>query len=160
MTLNMIALIKLRVINSGERADGGKFSKYSEALVPYWYFGSSLKNPDFNVKAKQKELLAKVGYFASYKDWRQINHRPTDMKNFSFTNALWASIVPVVVFETDGITDVEIRSNDTLYNDTVIPALSRREGINILEANPYELILLRDAELARLEKILKSNNVI
>lgn len=159
ITENLIALIKLRVINTGERADGAKFSGYSEALVPFWYFGSGLKNPAFNVETKRKQLLESKGYFASYKDWREITNRRIDIKNFSFTNEMWASIAPFVAGSGKGYVDIEIRSRDPFYNETVIPANSNREGINILQANDKEIGIVREAEIRRVEKILRENGL-
>jgi len=114
-----LALIKSRVVESGQNAAGGSFGKYSQAVVPYWFHGSNLDNADFNVKNKQKELLKKKGYFASYEDWREINNRPTAFKNFSFTNEMMEGIEPMVLADGNDSTTYEFGSDDKAVQDKV-----------------------------------------
>lgn len=153
MMLDELALIKARVINTGEKADGGDFGKYSEALVPYWFHGSNLKNADFNVKKKQAELLKKKGYFASYKDWREINNRPVQFKNFSFTNEMWNGIRPLVVAEDQDSTSYVFGSEDKAVQDK-IDWNKGRDG-DFLKQSPEERALIARLNQERVQKVLR-----
>jgi hypothetical protein len=153
MMLDELALIKARVINSGEKADGGNFGKYSEAKVPYWFHGSNLKNADFNVKKKQDELLKKKGYFASYKDWREINNRPTAVKNFSFTNEMWNGIEPIVV-ATDADSTSYVFGSRNADAQNKIDWNKRRDG-DFLKQSPDERAMLARFNEQRVLKTLR-----
>lgn len=91
----VLALVKRRIINKKVLADGEPLGNYSEALVPYWFYQGKETNRD-NAKAVA-ELFEKKGYFASYKDWREINNLPTDAINLSFTNKMWNTMKAYVV---------------------------------------------------------------
>lgn len=157
---NAQGLMTLRIIETGRNAEGAPFSRYSEALVPYWFFGSNLGGKaDFDVKKKQKELLAEDGYFSSYKRWREINHRRTDIKNFSFTQTLFRSLLPVEVSRSQRRIVFQIRSSDNEYQEVIIPAQSNREGIFIFALSAIERASMKRSHELRIERILKKNNV-
>lgn len=157
MMLDELALIKSRVINTGQSADGGSFGQYSEAVVPYWYLGSNLKNAAFNVRKKQEELLKKKGYFASYKDWREINNRPTEFKNFSFTNEMMNGIEPMVIQDGGDKTTYEFGSDDKDVQDKV-NWNKARDG-DFLKQSPQERELISRLNRERIFKVLKKYNV-
>lgn len=83
---DMCALIANRVINTGEGADGAKFTPYSTKEVPaFWYFGRSRSGggeAKVRAAAKRKEGV-------SYRKFRGFNNLPESPKNFSFTNEMW-----------------------------------------------------------------------
>lgn len=91
----VLALVKRRIINKKVLSDGEPLGSYSDAKVPYWFYKHKETNRD-SAKAVA-ELYEKHGYFASYKDWREINNLPTDSINLSFTNKMWNTMKPVVV---------------------------------------------------------------
>lgn len=164
-----IALVKLRVINEGVRADGVKFSPYSKNTLPWFYFGSSygkngLKLPDFNIQASIEKLKKKAKKEKvkgqSYFDWRAILGRPTAFKNFSLTGDMWASIREFVASKSKTEVVVEIKSSIAFHNETIIPAHSNREGINILQTSPDERKLVFAAFRDRRLNVLRRNGVI
>lgn len=106
--LDNIALMKARMINTGKFASG-EVKSYSDAEFPYWLFQKQIKNyrknatpreghfAAFNPVEKTKELYKKTGYWASYKEWREVTNRVTSFKNFSFTNQMWHGVKPIVI---------------------------------------------------------------
>lgn len=152
-----LALIKSRVINEGETATGGSFGKYSQAKVPYWFFGSNLKNAAFNVKAKQEELRKKVGYFASYEDWRQINNRPVAFKNFSFTNQMWNTIRPQVIASDDVSTTFVFGSDNKDAQDKI--NFQKGQAGDFLAQSESERALISELNRQRVFKILQKHKV-
>lgn len=157
MLADELALIKARVINTGEKADGGKFTPYSEAVVPYWYHGSNLKNADFNVKNKQKELLKKKGYFSSYKDWREITNRVTAFKNFSFTNKMFHSIEPIMLANDENSTTYVFGSRDKEQQDKI--NWNKAQSGDFLKQSKEELDLLSRLNQQRIDRILTKHGV-
>jgi|GEM_PF-5056119 len=143
MMFDELALVSARVVENGATADGGSPGGYSEALVPYWYHGSSVKNADFNIKAKQKEILKAKGYFSSYKDWREINNRPTAFKNFSFTGKMWKSIKPIVLNADDLSTTYVFGSDDA----------EMQRLIDFNKAQSGDFLATSDSEFALLQKL-------
>lgn len=158
---NAAALMVRRVIEFGTNAEGNKFTSYSQALVPYWMLGSSqIGKADFDVKKKQAELLKKKGYFATYPDWREINNRRTDIKNFSFTQTMLRSVKVFTLSSGSGVVVFGIGSSDPEYADTIIPAHSKREGVFILGLNASERAMIFRMHEARILRILRRHNIL
>jgi hypothetical protein len=131
-----------RVINEGKGADGGKFSPYSTNEVPaFWYVGRSL-NAGGEAKIK---AAAKKKQGVSYKDFREFNNRPTDKKNFSFSNDMWRGFGVKDVKFTGGVYSLEIGGQNAESQEK-IDWMSGQEGRSIIAAS-------RD-ELSRLNKSL------
>lgn len=167
-----VALVKLRVINTGVNANGKNFTAYSRNPIPLYWLGSHfVKAPDFNPDAARERLKKKFAAqnkgkpkdqrtFASYFDWREILGRPTSFKNFSLTGDLWASIREFIKSKTKTSVVVELKSTYDFYNQTVIPAQNNREGISILKLKQDERNLVLKAFRDRRFQILRDNNVI
>lgn len=99
---DVVALVKRRVINTGTDAEGGQFSPYSRAVVPVWYFQGKE-----GVSANDIERLrASKGYFASYRDLREVKGRPVAYKNFSFTNKMWTGLDAYAESESNGVVTI------------------------------------------------------
>ena len=152
-----VALVKSRVINQGLMSDGSSTGGYSEAKVPYWFMGSSVKNADFDIKKKQKELLKKVGYFASYKDWRIINSRPVNFKNFSFTGNMWKKVKALLVQATSTATTYIVGSDDEEAQKLI--------NFNTAQTGPFldqsedEKELLTRLNRERVLKVMRKHNL-
>lgn len=161
VTADGIELVKLRVINTGEKATGGKFKGYSHNILPWFFFGSSyIHPPAFNVKSKVQQLRKLKPLGASYFDWRAITGRVTTFKNFSFTNDMWASIRALIIAKNTASVTVEVRSSIQLYNDVVIAAHSNREKINILQLSANERAMVYKAFAERRFNILRKYNLV
>lgn len=147
---DVLALVKSRVINTGKDNKGGNFTPYSRAVVPYWYHGSSYlrsgRQTDFDIRKKQRELLNKVGYFATYPDWRAINNRRSAFKNFSFTNRMWHRIRAVLFAQYPDITRYDLRA-DNAEDQRILKAHNAREKKDLTALNAAEL-----ARVARLHR--------
>lgn len=165
ITMDGVALVLNRVTNTGVNAEGAKFSAYSKNPLPLFYFGSSYGKDGvapltFDVKKRRAELYKLKGKLASYFDWRALTGRPTDKKNFSFDNQMWASIRAFVKSKTKESVDVEIKSSIAKYNDVIIPRHSKVEGINILQMSGKEReLVLRAFANSRLG-LLKKHGLI
>lgn len=151
IVLDSIALLKRRIVNKGQKADGSQFGDYSEAVVPYWFYKG--KDTNRSNSAAVGDLLEKHGYFASYKDWREINNLPTDKINLSFTNEMLNSLVPVVISSDRDKIIIEIQSRTKKGRDKV-RWLSDRYG-NILLLSKDEQEIINEAYQKRYLKIYR-----
>lgn len=131
----MCADIADRVINEGKAGDGAGFSPYSTKKVPaYWYVGRSLNAAgDAKIKAAAKK---KEG--VSYKDFREFNNRPTDKKNFSFSNEMWRGF-GVQKVERTGDAYLLIIGGQNKESQEKIDWMSGQEGKSIIAATKAEL---------------------
>lgn len=130
-----------RVINEGKGADGSRFSPYSTNEVPaFWYVGRSLNaGGEAKVKAASKK---KQG--VSYKGFREFNNRPTDKKNFSFSNDMWRGFGVKDVKFSGGIYRLEIGGQNAESQEK-IDWMSGQEGRSIIAASRDELSRLNKA---------------
>lgn len=132
---NLCADIADRVINEGKGADGSKFSPYSTKPVPaFWYVGRSL-NAGGEAKVK---AAAKKKQGVSYKDFREFNNRPTDKKNFSFSNDMWRGFGVKNVSFAGGVYTLEIGGQNAESQDK-IDWMSGQEGRSIVAPSKAEL---------------------
>ena len=133
--LDLVQEIADRVIETGQTADGGKFTPYSERpALAFLYFGQSV-NAGGEAKVRK---AAKEGRPVSSKQFREFNNRPTAFKNFSFTNQMWGSFGPIRIYASGPIATLEIG----MRNDEAAQKLAdnnRREGRNITEPSAAEL---------------------
>lgn len=110
IALDGLAMLKARVQDDGEKADGSSFKEYSTNDLPAWYYlgksrGEQLAggsktytrsgySPPFKKmvarQAKAGKGFAHQGW--SYKEWREANNLQTDHKDFSFTGKMWKNI--------------------------------------------------------------------
>lgn len=89
--LDALAVIKLRVQNTGINEDNQPYSDYSDNPLPAFFhygrgYGSGVEE---KVKKKNKENDYKG---VSYRDVREFAGKPTSFKNFSMTQAMWNDI--------------------------------------------------------------------
>ncbi len=131
---DLCADIAQRVINSGEKSEGGKFSDYSTKKVPaFWYMGRSLNNQgEAKVKAAAKK---KEG--VSYKEFREFNNRPTNFKNFSFSQEMWRGF-GVKKVESNGGTYTLVIGGKTPESEQKIAWMSGQEKVSIIAPNEEE----------------------
>jgi hypothetical protein len=106
--LDGTALIKRRVQSSGEKADGGQFSKYSTIDVPVFFFKGRGRTGGDTAYNK----LKKKGNFASYQDFREASGLQTKFKDFTFSGRMMNAIKPVVSESTKTLTVIEINGTN------------------------------------------------
>ena len=155
-----VALIKRRVINEGKLSDGSPTEGYSEAVVPYWFHGSSeytKKNAAFNVGNKQKEGLKKFGYFFSYKQWRELNGRPTGFKNFSMTGNMWKKI-SAILFSIGKYSTTYVVGSEDQEVQKIIDYNSARSGPFLDQSND-EKELISKLNRERVLNVMKKHNL-
>ncbi len=133
--LDLVQEIADRVIETGETADGGKFTPYSERpALAFLYFGQSV-NAGGEAKVRK---AAKEGRAISYKQFRRFNGRPVDFKNFSLRGFMWKSFGVLRVYGSGAIATLEIGMSDADANKKLADN-NRREGRNIIAPSPTEL---------------------
>jgi hypothetical protein len=141
-----LALIRRRIQNTGDDAQGKDLGNYSQTDVPAFFFFNRSVTAAGEAKvrkaAKQKQKI-------SYADFREFNNRPTDFVNLTFTGAMWREMAAKVTSNTQTSTTVTItpttpRSakvlgfNITRYGD--ILALSQNELAQLREANRLRVL--------------------
>lgn len=137
--LDLVAAIADRVIEDGRNADLNMFSPYSTKAMPAWrYFGKSV-NPGGEARVR---AAAKANKRISYADFRRMNNRPTETKNFSFSNRMWRDFGVLSVSESGGVVSVTIGGR-TAEAKRKIAENSKREGISIIKPSPIELANFR-----------------
>jgi hypothetical protein len=132
---DLCADIADRVINRGERGNGGRFTPYSTNKVPaFWYFGRSLNQSGeakIRAAAKRKEGV-------SYKDFREANNRPTGFKNFSFSQEMWRGFGVKNVQFSGAIYTLEIGGQNA-ESQQKIDWMTGQEGVSIISPSKTEL---------------------
>lgn len=163
-----MALVKERVINSGESASGAKFKPYSQAVVPVTLYRNkearsvkaypnlfkAVTGKALGGKRKSQPTKGVGGWFASYKDWREVNRLQTNHKDFSFTSRMWKSVQPILISSTQTETVIEIKATTEAENNK-LRWNSEREGISLLAANKAEERQVRKAYEERINRRIK-----
>lgn len=148
--LDLVQEIADRVIETGQTADGGKFTPYSERpALAFLYFGESL-NQTGEAKVRR---AAKEGRAISYKEFRQFNGRPVAFKNFSFSNQMWRSFGVIRVYGSGTIATVEVGMKDEEAAGKLADN-NRREGRNIIEPSAAELAKFKSKITAQIAVLI------
>jgi hypothetical protein len=165
-----LALIKQRVIETGQTASGGYFKGYSDAVVPYWYYAYSIKNYEakatprkgyfagFNPEKALERLYAKTGYWASYKEWREVTNRPIEFKNFSFTQEMWGGIEPLILANDKDSTTYEFGSLVKAVYDKI--NWNRARDGDFLKQSAGERELITKLNRQRVFKVLDKYDIV
>lgn len=150
IALDAMALLKSRNINQGKNADGENYEGYSEAVVPYWFFGSQ-----DGVEQTDLDKLKERGYFASYLDLREVKGLPTNIKNFTFTGKMWKGLIPVVVDSGKGIVLIDFETSSDRQDILEI----HDEQSDVLELSKAELNLILKLANDRIQRIFRKNKL-
>jgi hypothetical protein len=142
---DMAAQIANRVIDKGENSDGGKFSDYSQKEVPAFFFYGKSRNAGGEAKVKAK---AKKKEGVSYSEFRGFNGLG-QVKNFSFTNAMWRGFGVKQVEQSAGIYTLTL-GGKTEDSADKIGWMSGQEKRSIIAPNQKEL----EAAKAKLIKFI------
>lgn len=152
------ATIDSRITETGIDADGKALgdnegsSPYSESVVPAYLYGLN-KNITRDAKKVAANLQKRVGYFASYKDFRDELGLPTDKVTTNLTGQMWRSIAPEVVEHNNDVTVVEITASDE-ENKKKLEYLSNQYG-DLLRLSQSEFTDLQNDNNARVEQCVK-----
>ncbi len=156
IALDSLALVKRRVINTGVNEKGSKFGNYSKAVVPFFYYYG--KETNRNNATVVKELYERKGFWASYRDWREVNNLPVEFINFSFTNRMWSSLAPAIETRERFRTVVGIAARTGKEQDK-LNWQNRRFG-DILAVNQQERDLISRANDARIRGSFQKNGLL
>lgn len=151
---DILALQKRRIINKGEDEKGQQIGKYSEAVVPASFY----KNKEKRVGNAVEKLIKEHGWWASYKDWREVNNLGTAFKNFSFTGHMWASVYPAIVEQSEESVTVGLAASTDNATKKLQYVIANHP--NILNLSESEKDLLQRAQTNRIMNILKKFGVI
>ena len=132
---DLVALITLRVVQSGKSADGAPFSPYSTTELPaFFYFNRSRSagaESKVRAKAKKKEPI-------SYREFRQINNLNPAPKNFEFTGEMWRNFGVLRVQRTPAGATLTIGGRTPAAAEK-IDWNSEREKRSIIQPSPQEI---------------------
>lgn len=151
LALDTLALIKRRVLNKGEGANG-QFKPYSDNPIPYWFINPNNYNAPAKVKAF-KDKARKDKARPSYKDFRNSYGLPTDTRRTNFDGNMWADIGVEVTEHSYFKTVVEIKAKSK-KEQRKVEWNNKSAGQNILEPNKSELEMLKEANRNRLRRII------
>lgn len=145
------ALVENRVVGSGKRSDGQRFSPYStKKVAAFRYFGRSANQTGERAvrdKAKRREGI-------SYSEFRQLNGRGVAFKNFQFTGQMWQGFgVTAVVQVSPAVFKITL-GGKTERTRTLLGYHEKREGSDLTEPSKEELQQIATALEQRVIKIL------
>ncbi len=129
---DLTAVVRDRVQNDKVQADGSSFGKYSQAVVPYWFYQGKGR-----VSNAEQKILDRYGYFASYADFREVNNLQSQEIDLTFTGAMWSSAGVQEVEQKEGISTAIISFKGE-SNQLKAGYHSERWG-NILTPNEAEI---------------------
>lgn len=173
MALDVTALIKDRIINTGINYDGAKLGNYSTKEIPVFFkkngklvapFSEPLNGSGekyFLSVIKENKERRKKGEDPrgiSYKQWREANNRPTNFINLTFSGQTLkdVGVKKQIVSGARVITDVGAKNTKNrkggVTTDQVLSGLSERYG-NFLQPNKKEIDLLGNILRDKLIKI-------
>lgn len=150
---DIAALVENRIVDKGEKADGGSLTPYSTKPVPaFYYFGRSRNNTGEKAvrrKAKDKQPI-------SYKEFRQINGLNTDHKSLEFTGEMWQGFGPVSAKTIKpGVVEVTIGGLNERTR-SLLGYHSDREKTEITAPNREEIRQISAGIIERLEAIFET----
>lgn len=145
-----LALVRRRIQNEGKKANGQSLGSYSTTELPAFFsFG---KSPTAAGEAAVRRA-AKLGEKISYKDLRELNNRPTNFVNLTFTGAMWKEMAVQISSNTEERTIADIQPR-TARSKKVAAFNSIRYG-DILALSKDERDMLRRANFNRVLKIFR-----
>ena len=148
------ALIEERVVERGERADGGKFSAYSTKKVPAFFFFGKSRNGGGDAAVRK---AAKDGEGVSYSEFRRFNGLNTSVKNFQFTGEMWQGFgVKQITTISEDVVEIEIGGKNA-RSSLLLKAHSDREGSELTKNSVSELEQITQGVNERIAAIIKRN---
>jgi len=148
-----LALVVERLQEHGEGAEGQKFERYSEAMMPYWLINPNNYKGAGKVARFKKNAAAKRNN-GSYRALRQAYGLPTNKRTFTFEGDMLLSLEVFVESHTEGKTTVVTKSRSREEQDK-INWNSGMVDSNILSYNKEEIEFISQANLKRVQKLLE-----
>lgn len=151
--LDLIALVKDRVVQRGLDKDGQRFSSYSTKKVPAFLYRGRSRSQGAEERVT---ALGKKGVMLSYKDFREVNNLNSSFKNFEFTGEMWRSINVLETRSTKNQVTVIIGADNQEAADK-LQFNSETENVNIIEPSKEEIEVVRKNLEKWLSNILKKS---
>lgn len=150
---DIAALVENRIVERGQRSDGGNLTPYSTNQVPAFFFlGKSRNNAGENAvrkKAKEKQPI-------SYREFRALNGLNTSPKTLEFTGEMWQGFGPVRVrLVNPAVAEVTIGGRNE-RTSTLLGYHSDREKTEITEPSRQEIAQVVVGVNARLSEIVET----
>ncbi len=144
-----MALVRLRVQNDKENAQGTSFGGYSQAVVPkQFFYGKSLS------AAADRKVRSRTGRM-SYEEFREDNNLETDAKDFTFSGEMWRDTGVSEVNNTADTTTVII--GGTSERSRLLLGYNTERDGDILELSESEIDFVVDAHRERVLKVINKN---
>jgi len=144
-----MALVRLRVQNDKENAQGASFGGYSTTKLPKYFFTG--KSMSAAAEAKVKKRGAKM----SYEEFREDNNLETDAKDFTFSGEMWRDTGVSEVNNTADTTTVII--GGTSERSRLLLGYNTERDGDILELSESEIDFVVDAHRERVLKVINKN---
>lgn len=133
--LDLAQAVADRVIEEGRSAEGDKFSAYSDVDLPAFFYFNRSANQAGEGRVRQ---AAKERKSISYRDFRNYNNRPTDKKNFSFTQDMWRNFGVRSIVGAGGNLSIVLGAKSESARKK-IAWNSQREGVSIIKPSAAEV---------------------
>ena len=159
MALNAYAMIKNRVVNDGTIGENKSLGGYSENDLPAYFF----KNKALNKKGEEfYEKKQKKGEGISYKEWREMNNRPTDHVTLSMTGTTFNDIgvIKQLAEGTKVVTVVGAKNTKNRSNGKTTSEITSYLGDmygDFLQPNNAEEKILQEFLDQELNKLIKQS---
>lgn len=101
-----LALIRLRIQNTGKDAINRTLGNYSTTDIPAWFFRGKSVNASGRAGV---EKAIKANEKISYSDFRQFNNRETKFVDLTFTGAMWREMEAIITTNNAERTNVSIQ---------------------------------------------------
>lgn len=148
------ALVEQRIVERGEKAEGGRLSPYSNKGAPaYLYFGRS-RNASGEAAVRRK---AKARELVSYREFRQLNGLNTNVKNLQFTGEMWQGFGVVSVRPVRPGVVVVTLGGKNARTTTLLGYHNQREATDVTKPSRAEIELITRAMNERLLRIVQRN---
>jgi hypothetical protein len=152
-----VALVKSRVINTGQLGDGSS-GKYSKAVTKSPNYIPDLVRMKFtNPIAKLKTIQKKHGWFFSYETFRAETGRTVAFKNFSLSGNMWKKIKALVVSDTADSTTYTLGGEDPETQKLV--DFNTAQSGDFLAQSDADKALISKLNRQRVFKVLQKYNL-
>lgn len=159
------ALASNRIQNTGVNAEGQKMKGYSKRPIKWWLlnpleFSGAGKIEKFKKDAAKETAKAKKENRepspekVSYYGLRKAYDLPVDKRTLTFTGAMFSDIIQKVEKKTDTSITIVIKAKSE-EEQRKVNVNSSREKTNILSLSDEERQMVHEANVIRIDKILK-----
>lgn len=144
-----IALVRRRVQNDKENADGSYFGSYSETKVPKWFF----KGKSLSGGAETK--VQNGAYFISYAEFRDANNLESQEIDFTFSGDMWRNTGVTEVVENESETEVMLGGQTSRAKE--LHGYHAEKFGSLIVMNEDEIKMIVDSHNERIFNVIRKN---